>query len=103
MTNVTSLTAYRRATGGPNQLMRDELVQRHIAAAKERRMTDTGYAGSTLNIPDGWATVMYFPYQGSDQSADYTGPVVEDTPDWIVLDIYGEHMTFPKSRVLVTR
>ena len=59
-----------------------------------------GFGGAMESPPAGWASVaLKHPWELTEY---YTGPVVEDNPDFIVISIYGSESTFPKSRTTVT-
>lgn len=63
--------------------------------------TDRLIAGATPH-----ATVTHFPFrygQHKDDTCEYTGAIVEENDDWIVINVWGSNMTFSKDRCLISK
>lgn len=83
------------------------IVEAALTAAVESNRS--GFPGSMRAdiLPTGWVQVAYFPYPNNpelkDVTTEYVGPLLEENDDYLLIDVFGSSMTFPKDRVLITR
>ena len=61
----------------------------------------TGGMGLLAILPEGWVNLAYYPFKYDDTAHDYYGPVIEVTPDFISIEIFGRRATFPMDSVTV--
>lgn len=73
------------------------------AIAAPPKTPPTGHPGLLKIIPDGWASVTYFIRDYTDDTEQYTGPVLSESERYIGIEVWGDPMWFPKNKCVIRR
>lgn len=65
----------------------------------------TGKVGAIAQaeLPDGWVSLTYWPTASKAATTEYSGPVLKETPNAIMVEVFGEPLALLKSRCAITR
>ena len=60
-------------------------------------------ATAAKDLQEGWVSLAHFHKLGSDDTTDYTGPVIAETAKTITIEVHGDKLSFLKESCDITR